>query len=130
MNAIRHIVFLWGISWIACFGLDAAAAEKPNVLFIAVDKWKLPSDASRAIGIMIRDQEYLVYAPAVTRVVSGDYSDLSEVVAPTDIQDSGELFLRSLQSRYTDSVLAGFLFCSVDLEVVRYPFYLKKKPKR
>ena len=24
-------------SWIACFGLDAAAAEKPNVLFIAVD---------------------------------------------------------------------------------------------
>ena len=37
MKAIRHIVFLWGISWIACFGLDAAAAEKPNVLFIAVD---------------------------------------------------------------------------------------------
>ena len=37
MNAIQHIVFLWGISWIACFGLDAAAAEKPHVLFIAVD---------------------------------------------------------------------------------------------
>ena len=97
---------------------------------LGMDTWKLPSDASRTVGIMIRDQGYLVYAPAVARVVSGDYSDLSEVVAPTKIQDSGELMLRSLQSRYSESVLAGFLFCSVDLAVVHYPFYLKQKEKR
>ncbi len=101
----------------------------PPPYVLGMDKWKLPSDASRAIGIMIRDREYLVYAPAVTRVVSGDYSDLSEVVA-TEIQDSGELFLRSLQSRHSDSVLGGFLFCSVDLEVVHDSFFLKKKEKR
>jgi hypothetical protein len=63
-------------------------------------------------------------------MVVGDYSDLSEVFALTEIKDPGELLLRSIQSRYTDFVLAGFLFCSVDLEVVRSPFYRKKKEER
>ena len=32
--------------------------------------------------------------------------------------------------RHSDSVLAGFLFCSVDLEVFHDSFFLKKKEKR
>ena len=33
----RHVLFLGGIFWIACCGLDASPPERPNILFIAVD---------------------------------------------------------------------------------------------
>ena len=116
------------LHWMETLVEDRVIPPPPYAL--GMDEWELPSDASRTIGITIRDREHLVHAPAVTRVVSGDYSDLSEVVDPTGIQDAGELFVRSLQSRHTDSVLTGFLFCSVDLEVVHSPVFLKEKVER
>ena len=116
------------LSWMETLVENSTIPPPPYAL--AMDKWELPSDASRTIRITIRDRDSLLYTPAVARVVSGDYADLSEVVAPPEMQDSGELFVRALQSRHTDSVLTGFLFFSVDLEVPHSPVYLKKKVER
>ena len=67
-----------------------------------------------------------LYAPAVTRIVAGDYADLSEVLAPTKYKDPGELLLRSLQSQYTAFVMSGFLVSRCRLRGFRLPTLLGK----
>ncbi len=95
-----------------------------------LDKWELPSDESRTVKIPIDDREYLLYAPAVTRVVAGDNADLSEVLAPTKYKDPGELLLRSIQSQYTAFVMSGLLFLGADLEVVDHPLFWERRERR